>query len=603
MEYKKTTIFEKYKINPDLDKAKIKMLFQTDPNKRKDLPVVLKVITNDEKLFEEELFTTHKDNKEFDSLNRVLEILDSAKKGYIYSEIDELSKKLKLIIEDESFYKKFFYSTKLSEKKANDIYIEFINCLLDRIMHEFYNSIGELKNDELKKMYNAITNIFSDSEKFGNRKEDFDEDLCDYLNNSLTLDATGRDLTNRLISLISLNKVLKNDFYTNSVKYLIEKMSKDLNKYADTLIDIYEQICKSFNAKDLKEISSFITLYISTNLCLRAEKSPTEYKKNYKNLKKIQYCAYLYQKHKSKTEENKDFDLLSDLCDYFVLAGEEWYSEYNEAIKNLINNINADNMYEVVSIITSENPNDEVLRIFANVLTDVSGFNRVLEYILNTHEASVNHTSDKYINPIDVDNFIAMYYWLVYTKFDSNITKTFFDNIRGIGFDILATTEELSKQLENRFLDSYTRNNIRRRILNTYEVLPGDWVMSDGITIREMFARLGEPFNGSSGESADMIVSYNSLFKELKKRINKLVECPECGYTVDVEDETCPKCSTGLDWSDYEESDDEDDDDDEETNTSSSTSYSSSSSSDNSGCLIWFIIAFIIFIIIVAANS
>ena len=50
MEYKKTTIFEKYNIEPNVEKEKIRVLFQTDPSKRKDLPVVLKIISSDELL-------------------------------------------------------------------------------------------------------------------------------------------------------------------------------------------------------------------------------------------------------------------------------------------------------------------------------------------------------------------------------------------------------------------------------------------------------------------------------------------------------------------------------------------------------------------------
>ena len=72
MEYKKTTIFEKYNIEPNVEKEKLRVLFQTDPNKRKDLPVVLKIISSNELLYEEELFTTHINNESLKELNKVI---------------------------------------------------------------------------------------------------------------------------------------------------------------------------------------------------------------------------------------------------------------------------------------------------------------------------------------------------------------------------------------------------------------------------------------------------------------------------------------------------------------------------------------------------
>ena len=91
MEYKKTTIFEKYNIEPNVEKEKIRVLFQRDPIKRKDLPVVLKTISSDELLYEEELFTTHTNNESLNEYNKVLEILDDTKKDYTYPIINQTS--------------------------------------------------------------------------------------------------------------------------------------------------------------------------------------------------------------------------------------------------------------------------------------------------------------------------------------------------------------------------------------------------------------------------------------------------------------------------------------------------------------------------------
>ena len=209
----------------------------------------------------------------------------------------------------------------------------------------------------------------------------------------------------------------------------------------------------------------------------------------------------------------------------------------------------------------------------------------------------MNKTSDKYINPKDVDSFIAKFYWLVYTNYDSNITKVFFDNIRNIGFDILAINEESMKLLNNPYTDYTTRNIIRSRVLESYEVLPGDWKMDDGKTIRQMFSQLGETFKGTDGVSSTMIKKYDSLFRAMKKRIKDLYHCPECDYIIEYEDENCRKCGCGLDWSNISEIDNTDDYE-EEYEDEETTSFKSS----GWGWL-WFIIGFIIFLLLVAPGS
>lgn len=603
MEYKKTTIFEKYNIEPNVEKEKIRVLFQTDPSKRKDLPVVLKIISSDELLYEEELFTTHSNNESMNEYNKVLEILDNTKKDYIFSEIKNLSKYLINISNDTEFYKNFYYSSKIDEKKAKEIFDEFLECIFAKLTKEFNSSIGEISNQDLKKMYSSITSIFEKVERFSDKKKDFDEDLCDFLNNSLTLDAIGKEFTNRVNALVFLKNVIKDDFYSNSVKYIIEKMSKEINKYGDTLIELYEEIVDSFKGKELKEVSAFITPYISTNLYLRADKSVTDNKKSYKKLKKIQKCCWLYEKKKSV--EDEQFDTFSELCDYFVYAGEEWITSYNDAYKSMIDDTNKDTIYHLLEIITDKLPSPEVLRVFSNVITDITGFNQLLGYILETHQASVEHTSDKYINPKDVDDFIAKYYWLVYTNFDSNINKTFFNNIRNIGFDILAIHNHDMEILNNRYTDYGTRMLVRRKVLNTYQLFPGDWVMEDGKTIRGMFRELGETFTGFDGDSSEMIDKYDTLFKSMKKEIKASYTCPECNYYIEEDTEICPKCETEIDWSDNNVSNtDYDDDEEDEEEISTSNNYASSSQSDNSGCLVFFIVGIIIFIIIIiAANS
>ena len=160
MEFKVTTFFEKYKIEPNVDKEKIMIIFQTDPNKRKDLPIVLKTISNNEKLFEEELFTKHIDNSSLNSHTKIEELIETSKKQNIASNAKDISKLIIEISNQEDYYKNFFYANKINNDKAIKMFDDYLICLIDKLKHEFLGSIGEVSDELLKVMYNSIINIY-----------------------------------------------------------------------------------------------------------------------------------------------------------------------------------------------------------------------------------------------------------------------------------------------------------------------------------------------------------------------------------------------------------------------------------------------------------
>ena len=65
IEFEKQSLFEKYNLPVTRDSRKLISLFQTNPSLRKNLPKVIKTITNKENLLVEGLFTTAIDGKEY----------------------------------------------------------------------------------------------------------------------------------------------------------------------------------------------------------------------------------------------------------------------------------------------------------------------------------------------------------------------------------------------------------------------------------------------------------------------------------------------------------------------------------------------------------
>ena len=62
VQFKRETLFEKFKLSSSLSKGELMKLFQTRPELRKELPVHIQTINSDAKLFAEVLFSTYIDN-------------------------------------------------------------------------------------------------------------------------------------------------------------------------------------------------------------------------------------------------------------------------------------------------------------------------------------------------------------------------------------------------------------------------------------------------------------------------------------------------------------------------------------------------------------
>ncbi|MDD3453546.1 MAG: zinc ribbon domain-containing protein [Bacilli bacterium] len=598
MEYNSKSFFEKYSIKPNLSKEKIKVLFQTDPVKRKDLPIVLKVISNDESMYKEELFTPHEE-KELKEHSLLITLYQNLKAENYVGSFKEITKHLLTILTDKEYNTYFFYNKSLSKEKANKIFDDFIICLIHKLEREFISSIGHVSDSNLKIMYNSICNIYENSELDDKYLKEFKEDICDFLNNVLTLDSLGKEFTNKFNSLLILKTVIDYEYYDNTLKFTLDKMNKDIKKYGEVLVECYENISKSFKGEELKNSSYFLQVMIYQKINLSVEKSNIENNKNFKTLKRLQTCCLAYNKKRNKTIKDEEFLLHEELLDYIVFAGSEWKKDYNKKFKEMISNTTENTIYEFIKVVVEGHPTKGVLKVISNIIIQLTGFDNIFNYIINTHEASFNGTSDKYIDPKIVDQFIAKYYWLVYTYDSKEINKTFFNNIKNIGFDILAVNQEKMDLLKSSSLGAYQRENLRKAIIRTYSILPGNWKMDDGRTVRQTVTSLGEYFSGSDGVSEVFVTKYKALFAELKEEMNSLYNCPKCNALIDEDDIDCPKCNFKLDWdkinksSNYEHKDDDDDYDDD----------SDSSSSSPSERFFWLVIIILIITLMAVASA
>ena len=77
IQFKKETLFDKFGISSTLSKGDLMRLFQTRPELRKELPVYIQTINNEQKLYLEELFSTYIDGQNY-TIEKYLEEQKSA---------------------------------------------------------------------------------------------------------------------------------------------------------------------------------------------------------------------------------------------------------------------------------------------------------------------------------------------------------------------------------------------------------------------------------------------------------------------------------------------------------------------------------------------
>ena len=136
MKYRVESFFEKYKIEPNISLQELRVIFQTDPSKRRDLPIVVKLISSPLLLLEEELFTCH---NSVDILlvnhTNLLNNLSKLKEKITAPVLRELFRNLRYICENENQWNAFYYF-QLAQQQGKKVIIDFISCIIDTLIFE-----------------------------------------------------------------------------------------------------------------------------------------------------------------------------------------------------------------------------------------------------------------------------------------------------------------------------------------------------------------------------------------------------------------------------------------------------------------------------------
>jgi hypothetical protein len=534
MKYRNHTFFKKYQIEPNIPLSQLKVSFQTDPNKRKDLPIVVKTISNQQALLEEELFTPHIPEGILLTVHgEVLNLIEEMKQKVTNDGIQNIGEKLIYLCQHEDEWNSLFYA-KGFETKAKEIIKEFLECLFDELKHVFINTIGEVSNTITEKFYDMLVEVSGCASWLLDKKEELIDDLCEYVDNSLSLDNHSKAFESKLASLLILAEKTKHDFFKSSLRYAINKMIDDIDNYGDILLNNYKYIAKVYSENDLLEISSFIAK-VANKYCditgISTDCTPTCIVNGCKKI--IESYDLLKKSVINIVDINsgKNAFIVEDMNNFYQNAvfmsdaGADWYNEYRSKLNKLSSNCTMESMYNIVSHVMSAKPNSDIKDLFSNIILGHSDFKIMFPYILHSHEDVANKKADKYINPNDIDDFIGKYYWLIYMLKDtSNFNENTFNNIRNFSFDILQIYESQLNRLKNTyngFEKALLISQINSGLTLALQKIPKDFFYNDSTRVVDAINKFGGTHNGIVSESSLYIDKYSDLFGKSRTKYGR----------------------------------------------------------------------------------
>lgn len=566
-----SSFFTKYQIEPDIPVAELMVLFQTDPNKRKDLPILIKTISNQQALLEEELFTPHSGGDSFLTTHATtLHDIEQLNKNVANDTISKLRDDLLYLCENSDKWNLFFYTYGLPLEEVTSTIKEFLTCLYDEIKHILINTIGDVAIPFTTALYDCLGSLSGAVVWLSDKKDELDDDLCEFVDNSLSFCGTSSSFESKFGCLLSLALKNKHEYFKSSLRYIIDKMIDDVDSYGDILLNEYKLITVVFSGQDLLKISSFITKVGNKYCDITASKANCSPKEITDGCAKI--AAVIGQledvgiqlrdvddgKNKFSVDEVKTY---TQIASFMSHAGSSWYDRYRCLFQDVKDNCTMASTYELVAHIMSAKPSAKLQNMFTNVILSESVFQPMLEFILKAHSDLMEKNTNKYLDPDDIDDFIGKYYWIIFTFEDTSLfNETFFNRIRMFSLDCLSETDNAislcnsAKNSNNRDFQRTAADIARNGMTLALSKIPKDFFVEDNLRAEDAVKNFSGTHTGSVSKSSLYIDKYCDLFG--KQRTKHGRQAYENRFSTNISRST----------------------------SSSSSSYSSSSSS--SGCYV-----------------
>ena len=216
MKYKNESLFSKYDISPSKSMNELRVIFQTDPNKRKDLPIVIKTISSPLALLEEELFYI-RESSDVEILNThstLLTTLAELKEKVTITKVKQLVSALLKFYENKVEWSQFNYYKTVGASKAEGVILEFVSMVMDELEHLFINSIGTLSTKLSVDFYDLLRKCINAIPSENGRMTRINDELIEFAGKLNSLESKSDDVESKLLFLISICKNTNKRRYT-----------------------------------------------------------------------------------------------------------------------------------------------------------------------------------------------------------------------------------------------------------------------------------------------------------------------------------------------------------------------------------------------------
>lgn len=525
MKYKSESLFTKYQMPPTKNVNELRVLFQTDPNKRKDLPIVIKTISNPAALLEEELFTPHDGGDEGSILpvhNRLLSNLSSVMQEVKDANVKNTLAEIKTLSESNDKWSEFNYYKIVGKAKADVIMQEFLSMAMDEMEKKFFSTIGEISWTKSKSFLQFITGTIPCLTWDASRKNNFEDKLIEYASKLSSLEGKSEQLEERLSIVLAIAEFLKSKDMVEMLKFTVKKIGDDYDNNGKALLKSYSKVASLYSPQELLDMSEFINRMMNKYLDFHATTNFTG--SEIFEVAKLLTSAYdVLQKKLKSTAATINYDTNFDkddiefgklLSDFISSTSASWINDYRSKLNKVKSDCSAENIYSVIEHFMSAKPSKEVKIFFGNVLIKFTRFENDFAWVAECHK-EVNEDPDnaRAANPRDIDDIIAKYYWLIYLSDD--IKVDLFDNIRGIAFDVLARYNRLTSSI-GPYTPNYVREQVRNDISSALNNIPRDYYFGDK-RVEDAIKQFGGYCSSSVSKSSEYIDKYDLLFTGTKK--------------------------------------------------------------------------------------
>lgn len=539
IQFKQESLFDRFNLSTTLSKSELLRLFQTRPDLRKELPVFIQTINNEQKLYVEELFTTFLDGKNFTVeeylqeqkvkkniedvfSTEIIETVNPYRKRLaalvnVIRRFDEVVSVLKIsgkIFDELVDSTQHFQEIKKELQYAhvdNDgsIFRSFCECLWKEIENAISSSIKSQNSKTVNSAYRILSAVTNSELKkkfigsFATNTSDFFDSFSTRLEDEQVYKSSIDFACGLNVSLFK-NK----DIYT-SFKFFCGKLTDNAENNEAYLFEHFPKLIERLKPSDIGALFEGFA-----SCCFQLVKLENIENNTYDKISKTAETArqLLPLINEDDIEEGK-LDIVKILIG-LADNGEEWYSNYQTHIKNIVNKTKlSESLYEVCYMIYHSSSLKEYRIAFSNLLSDASGFNTELVLMIQKKErleSVCESTKDKgkYIlystiksqigdeipTPKDIDNFILKYYAL---SIINSELKQFFKNIQQMVFTPLM-------MLDNVPTYSFGYGGLTPKgefMKDLFMELPNDWEIDLGgtkIVVRDFLRSKLNCYSGSN---------------------------------------------------------------------------------------------------------